>query len=264
MKKIPCKVFAPATVANVAVGYDVLGFAINELGDEIVVRKGTKKGLVIKSIFGKKSLSKDITKNVAGYTAFKFMQHLGIEDEPIEIDLYKKMPVGTGMGSSAASSVAGVVAINEYLGNPVQDRELLQFATMGEQLADGSYHADNVAPSLLGGFILIRDNPSLDIVRLPSINGLRAVVIYPHVKILTKDSRDILSSEVSLEKHVLQSGNLAAFVAAMYTSNLEVLRRCLTDLIIEPQRAHLMPHFYKMKELAMNENALGFSICGAG
>lgn len=264
MKTIPCKCFAPASVANVAVGYDVLGFAINDLGDEIIIRKGVKKGLVIKSIYGKRSLSKDITKNVAGYTAMKFMEHLGIADEPIEIDLFKKMPVGTGMGSSAASSVAGVVAINEYLGNPCEPRELLPFATMGEVLADGSYHADNVAPSLLGGFILIRDNPTLDVVRLPFIKGLRAVVIYPHVKILTKDSRDILSKDVPLESHVAQSGNLAAFVAAMYTSDIELLRRSLTDLIIEPQRAHLIPHFYEMKERALKENALGFSISGAG
>ncbi len=264
MKKVPCKCFAPATVANVAVGYDVLGFAIEDLGDEIIIREGTEKGLVIKSIYGNKKLSKDISKNVAGYSAFKLMQHLGIEDQPIEIDLYKKMPIGTGLGSSAASAVAGAFAVNAYLGWPADNKEVLRCATLGEQLADGSFHADNVAPSLYGGFVLIRDNPSLDIVGLPTIPGLKAVVIYPHVQVLTKDSRDILSNTISLKNHVSQSGNIAAFVAAMYKSDLDLLGRCLQDLVIEPQRAQLIPHFYDMKELALSAGALGFSISGAG
>ena len=264
MKKVPCKCFAPATVANVAVGYDVLGFAIEDLGDEIIIREGTEKGLVIKSIYGNKKLSKDITKNVAGYSAFKLMQHLGIEDMPIEIDLYKKMPIGTGLGSSAASAVVGAFAVNAYLDWPADNKEVLRCATLGEELADGSFHADNVAPSLYGGFVLIRDNPSLDIVGLPTIPGLKAVVIYPHVQVLTKDSRDILSDTVSLKNHVAQSGNIAAFIAAMYKSDLDLLGRSLQDLVIEPQRAQLIPHFYAMKELALSAGALGFSISGAG
>ena len=264
MKKVPCKCFAPATVANVAVGYDVLGFAIEDLGDEIIIREGTEKGLVIKSIYGNKKLSKDITKNVAGYSAFKLMQHLGIEDMPIEIDLYKKMPIGTGLGSSAASAAVGAFAVNAYLDWPADNKEVLRCATLGEELADGSFHADNVAPSLYGGFVLIRDNPSLDIVGLPTIPGLKAVVIYPHVQVLTKDSRDILSDTVSLKNHVAQSGNIAAFIAAMYKSDLDLLGRSLQDLVIEPQRAQLIPHFYAMKELALSAGALGFSISGAG
>ncbi len=264
MKKVPCKCFAPATVANVAVGYDVLGFAIEDLGDEIIIREGSEKGLVIKSIYGNKKLSKDITKNVAGYSAFKLMQHLGIEDMPIEIDLYKKMPIGTGLGSSAASAVVGAFAVNAYLDWPADNKEVLRCATLGEELADGSFHADNVAPSLYGGFVLIRDNPSLDIVGLPTIPGLKAVVIYPHVQVLTKDSRDILSDTVSLKNHVAQSGNIAAFIAAMYKSDLDLLGRSLQDLVIEPQRAQLIPHFYAMKELALSAGALGFSISGAG
>jgi len=264
MKKIPCKCFAPASVANVAVGYDVLGFALEDLGDEIIIREGTEKGLKLKTVFGNKSLSKEVSKNVAAFSAFKLMQHLGIEDMPIEIDLYKNMPIGTGLGSSASSAVVGAFAINAYLGWPCTKKEVLRCSTMGEQLADGSFHADNVAPSLYGGFVLIRDNESLDIVGLPTIPGLKAVVIYPHVQVLTKDSRDVLSAEVPLTKHVQQAGNLAAFVAAMYKSDLELLKRSLQDVIIEPQRAQLIPHFYDMKTLALTEGALGFSISGAG
>ncbi len=264
MKKVPCKCFAPATVANVAVGYDVLGFAIEELGDEVIIREGKEKGLKINTIRNRGKLSYDPTKNVAGYGALKMMQHLGIEDMPIEMDLNKNMPIGTGMGSSASSAVAGAFGINAFLDWPCKYHEVLRCATEAEQLADGSWHADNVAPSLYGGFVLIRDNESLDVVGLPTIPGLRAVVIYPHIKLLTKDSRDILSDKVELDQHIKQSGNLAAFVAAMYKSDIELLGRSIEDLIIEPQRAQLIPHFYDMKELAMTEGALGFSISGAG
>ena len=264
MKKIACKCFAPATVANVAVGYDILGFAIDDLGDELIVREGTNPGLKISAVRGMKSLTKDIMKNTAGFAAYKLMEHLDIIDMPIEIELIKNMPVGTGLGSSAASAVVGAFAINEYLGKPASEKEVLRCATLAEELADGSFHGDNVAPSLMGGIILIRDNPSLDVIRLPVIEGLRAVVIYPHIKILTKDSRSVLSDQISLESHITQSGNLAAFVAALYRMDLDGLQRSLEDVVIEPQRAKLIPHFYDMKEAALHHGALGFSISGAG
>ncbi len=264
MKKIACKCFAPATVANVAVGYDILGFAIDDLGDELIVREGTNPGLKISAVRGMKSLTKDIMKNTAGFAAYKLMEHLDIIDMPIEIELIKNMPVGTGLGSSAASAVVGAFAINEYLGKPASEKEVLRCATLAEELADGSFHADNVAPSLMGGIILIRDNPSLDVIRLPVIEGLRAVVIYPHIKILTKDSRSVLSDQISLESHITQSGNLAAFVSSLYRMDLDGLQRSLEDVVIEPQRAKLIPHFYDMKEAALHHGALGFSISGAG
>jgi len=258
------KVFAPASVANVAVGYDILGFPIEGIGDEVIIKKGKQKGLHITGIKKNKGLSKDIQKNTAGFAAMKLLQSLGLEEEPIEMELIKNMEIGTGLGSSAASAVAGVFGVNTYLNSPLTKAEILRFATEGEQIADGSFHADNVAPSLLGGFILIRDNKKLDWTKLPSPVGIKAVVIYPHVKILTKDSRSILSNTVTLETHINQSGNLASFVAALYKSDLELMRRSLVDLIIEPQRAKLIPHFYDIKEIALNETALGFSISGAG
>ena len=265
MKKVPCKCFAPASVGNVAVGYDVLGFALEELGDEVIINNGKEKGLKITLIRNNKAkLSKDITKNVAGFAAWQMLKHLGLEDLPVEMELNKNLPVGTGLGSSASSAVAGAFAVNAFLGFPCKHQVVLRCATMAEQIADGSWHADNVAPSLYGGFVLIRDNPTLDVVGLPCIPGLRAVVIYPEVKVLTKDSRDILSENVSLENHVKQSGNLAAVIAAMYKSDIELLGRALEDVIIEPQRAKLIPDFYALKEIAMKEGALGFSISGAG
>jgi len=259
------KVFAPASVANMAVGYDILGFAINGPGDEIIVRPGKQPGLVITGITGaKKKLPLEVEKNTAGYAALQLMKHLGQENVPIEMEIHKKMPFGSGLGSSAASAAAGVFAVNEFLNRPLEKRDLLHFAVEGEQIADGAWHADNVAPSLLGGIILIRDNKTLDLVKLPAPDGLYACVVYPHISVLTKESRAILSDKVDLKQHILQSGNLGYLVAALYRLDFDMIRRCLTDLIIEPQRASLIPHFYEMKNMALEHNALGFSISGAG
>lgn len=263
-KRVPLRVFAPASIANVAVGYDILGFAINNIGDEVKFKPGKEKGLILKAIHYNKELSKDLKKNTAGYAALKVLESLGLEDEPIHMELFKNMDIGTGLGSSAASAVAGAFGINEYLGRPYTKQELLPFATMGEQIADGSYHADNVAPSLLGSFILIRDNKTLDYVKLPIIKGLKAVVVHPKIKILTKDSREILSPQLRLDQHIQQSGNLGAFVAALFRTDFELLKRSLKDCIIEPQRAQLIPHFYEIKSIALDNGALGCSISGAG
>lgn len=265
MSRFGLKVFAPASVANMAVGYDILGFAIDGPGDEITVIDGTTPGLKITAISGtKKKLPKEIEKNTAGYAASQLLKHLGEEGRSIEMEIHKKMPFGSGLGSSAASAAAGAFAINEFLGQPLTKRELLRFAVEGEQIADGAWHADNVAPSLLGGIILIRDNTTLDLIKLPAPDGLYACVVYPHISILTKESRAILSDTITLDQHIAQSGNLAYFVAALYRLDFDMIRRCLTDLIIEPQRAKLIPHFQEIKEIALSDGALGFSISGAG
>jgi len=259
------KVFAPATVANVGVGYDILGFAIDKPGDEVIVRKGAQKGLVISKITGcKKKLPREIENNTAGYGAYKLLESLGLQDEPIEMEIHKKMPFGSGLGSSAASAAAGVFAVNEYLKKPYEPRALAKFAVLGESKADGAIHGDNVIPSLLGGIVLIRDNDSYDFTKIPAPNGLFAFVIYPHVEIMTKDARAVLSDQVSLKKHIRQNGNLGSLVAGLFTSNLELIGRSLEDHIIEPQRAQLIPHFYELKELALNNGAMNYTISGAG
>jgi len=263
--KAGVKVFAPATVANVGVGFDILGFAIHGPGDDIIVRHGSKPGLVIKAIHGcKNKLPKDIHKNTAGVSAHALLEHLDMLDEPIEMEIYKRMPFASGMGSSAASAVAGAMGINEYLNTPLSKKELLPFVMKGEMVADGAYHADNVGPSLLGGMVLIRSNEEHDVINLPVPYGIYACVIHPNISILTADSRNILSPQVDLGLMVKQNGNLGAFVASLYRSDLELMRRSLHDLIVEPQRAELIPHFYEMKKIAEEENALGFSISGAG
>ena len=259
------KVFAPATVANVACGYDLLGFAIDGPGDEIIARRTDKPGLSISKITGcKNKLPMEVERNTAGYAGLKLLEHLGETNIGIELEIHKKMPFGSGLGSSAASAAAGVMAVNEILKRPLSRRELLPFAVLGEQIADGAYHADNVAPSLMGGIIFIRSNKDLDVHRIPVPKGIYATVVYPHIKILTKDARRILSDVVSLEKHVEQNGNLGGLILGLYNSNFDLIKRSLKDVIIEPQRAQLIPGFFEVQEAALKEGALGCSISGAG
>lgn len=259
------KVFAPATVANVACGFDLLGFAIDKPGDEIIARLSDKPGLRITKITGAQGkLPYEVDKNTAGFAAQRLLDHLGEPNRGIELEIHKKMPFSSGLGSSAASAVAGVMAVNELLKRPLEKRELLHFAVLGEQLVDGAYHADNVAPSLLGGMVLIRDNPSLDVHRLHIPKGLYATVIHPRIQIRTKDAREVLSDMVSLKDCIAQNGNIAGLIVGLYNSDLDLISRSLKDVIIEPQRAKLIPHFYEVKEAALNAGALGCSISGAG
>ncbi len=259
------KVWAPASVANVAVGYDILGFAIHGPGDEVLLKRGAEKGLKIVEITGAKGkLPLEVKKNTAGYAAHRLLEHLDALDEPLEMTIRKKMPFGSGLGSSAASAVGGVFAVNELLQTGLSKREILKFAVEGEMIADGAWHADNVAPSLLGGMTLIRDNETLDVHKLYIPKGMQVVVIYPKVEILTKDSRAILSDSIELKQHIKQSGNLGGFIIGMYNSDFELIKRSLSDVIIEPQRAKLIPRFYELKEAALGHGALGFSISGAG
>ena len=184
------RVFAPATVANVACGYDVLGFAINDPGDEVVARQASDPGLRIVEITGDNGkLPTEVSANTAGVAAQDLLRHLGMLDRGIELEIHKKMPFGSGLGSSAASAVAGAYAVNKLIGEPLTKKQLLPFAMMGESSADGAWHADNVGPCLLGGIVFIRSNQELDIAQLPVPEHLWAAVVHPDIEILTYVSR---------------------------------------------------------------------------
>jgi homoserine kinase len=261
------RIFAPATVANVACGYDLLGFAINEPGDEVVVKQTLEfKGLKIKSIHGdpKKKLPFEVSKNTAGVSAKMLLDEINYAGPGIEMHIYKKMKSGTGLGSSSASAVAGVVAVNELLDRPYVKRDLLKFAIAGEQVADGAIHGDNVAPCLMGGMVFVRDSHLAEAHRIFIPEGLYAVVIYPHVQLLTKDSRAVLSPDVKLNKHIEQSANLAGMILGFSRNDLDLVQRSMKDVIIEPQRANLIPCFHDVKKIALENDALGCSISGAG
>jgi len=264
-KRNGIKVFAPASVANVACGFDILGFALEKPGDEIIARFSDTPGLRITKITGAKGkLPYEVEKNTASFAAQRLLEHLGETKRGIEFEIHKKMPFGSGLGSSAASAVAGVMAVNELLRRPLTKRELLHFAVLGEQLADGAYHADNIAPSLLGGIIFIRNNENLDVHRLPLPKGLFATVIHPKIQILTKDARAVLSDKVNFKASIQQNGNLGGLIIGLYNSDIGLIQRSLKDIIVEPQRASLIPGFQQVKEAALKEGVLGCSISGAG
>ncbi len=257
-------VFAPATVANVASGFDVLGFALERPGDTVVLRKTKEKRVAILAVEGDDGrLPRDPDKNTASVAARHFLEEIGFPFG-LEVTLRKQMPMSSGLGSSAASSVAAVYAANVLAGNPYTVRELLPFTMKAEEVACGSAHADNVAPALLGGFVLIRSYDPLDVVQLPVPSPLVVAIVHPHTEIKTEDARRILKKELRLSDAVRQWGNLAALVAALYEGDLELLSRSLQDVVAEPRRGLLIPGFAKVKEAAIENGALGCSISGSG
>ncbi|MCU0417511.1 MAG: homoserine kinase [Cytophagaceae bacterium] len=258
------KVFAPATVANVACGFDVLGFAVQEPGDEVIVTLSDTPGVRIHSIQGDNGrLPREAERNTVSISILNYLEKLGIH-QGVEIDLIKKMPLGSGLGSSAASTVAGVFAINELLDKPMSVMDLLPFAMEGERIACGSAHADNVAPCLLGGFVLVRSYDPLDVIKLPVPKNLYATIVHPHVEVQTKDARNILRKQVELNDAVKQWGNVGGLVAGLLLEDTALIGRSLQDVIIEPVRSVLIPGFDEVKQAAMDAGALGGSISGSG
>jgi homoserine kinase len=182
----------------------------------------------------------------------------------MEIYLEKGLPLGSGMGSSAASAVAALVAANRLLGEPFEKKQLLPFAMVAEKVACGAGHADNVAPSLLGGFVLIRDYHPLDVIKLHVPDGLHCTLLHPHFELKTSDSRSVLRDNVSLKHSTIQSGNVAGLIAGLFQEDFELIGRSLRDVIAEPYRATLIPGFYEVKEAVKAAGALGMGISGSG
>jgi homoserine kinase len=247
MNKI--RVFAPATVANVACGYDVLGFALQELGDELIIRKTDSPGLVISEIKGGDGLSKNPAENVVTVAAEALLKNINTPSEHgFDFQLTKKVQPGSGLGSSASSSAAAVFGLNELLGRPFSRRELVAFAMEGERLASGIPHADNVAPSLLGGFTLIRSYNPLDVVSLDYPKSLFATVVHPQIEIKTADAKKMLRKQIELKDAITQWGNIAALVSGLAKEDFELIGRSLHDAIAEPVRGMLIPSFYEAKK----------------
>jgi homoserine kinase len=276
------KIFCPATIANLSCGFDVLGTCLENVGDEMIIRKTKEKGIRITKIIGA-NLPLETEKNVAGVAALallKAIKFINNKYVPIDIDIdidiaidieigfeieiYKKIKAGSGIGSSAASAAGAVFAINELLGNPFTRKELVQFAMQGEVLASGSAHADNVAPCLLGGFTLVRSANPLDIIRIESPSELYATVIHPQIELKTSDMRAVLQPLVSLKSAIAQWGNVGALVSGLHTSDYELIGRSLQDEIVEPLRGKFIPHFKEIKKVAIENGALGSGISGSG
>jgi homoserine kinase len=260
MKEI--KIFCPATIANLSCGFDVLGLCLATAGDEMIVRKSDVKGVRITKIVGA-DLPLETENNVAGVAALAMLEEVETEFG-FEIEIYKHIKAGSGIGSSAASSAGAVFGINELLGRPFTRKELVKFAMQGEKLASGNAHADNVAPALLGGFTLVRCSNPLDIIKIESPSELYATVVHPQIELKTSDARSVLKQTVSLKSAITQWGNVGGLVAGLYTQDYELIGRSLHDEIIEPIRSMLIPGFDLIKQTAYENGALGSGISGSG
>lgn len=259
------KAFAPATVANVGCGFDVLGFAIHKLGDFVTATISDRPGVRISHISGDGGmLPLDAEKNTAGLSVINLLNTLGQNDMGIDLMIEKQMPLGSGLGSSAASSVAAAYAVNRLLGEPFSLSDLLPFAVEGEMAASGTPHADNAAAALFGGFVLVKTHLPPDVISLPTPPDLFCTIIHPNIEIQTRHSRQILKKEVPLEKAVRQWANVGSLVAALFKEDYELIGRSLHDEIIEPVRSVLIPGFDRMKQAATDAGVLGCSISGSG
>jgi homoserine kinase len=256
------KVFSPASIANLSCGYDILGVCLDNIGDEITVRKTKKKGVVIKKVSGQK-LSTDISLNVAGVSATALLNETKVNCG-FEIEIHKGIKPGSGIGSSAASSAGSVFAINKLIGEPYTNKELIKFAMYGEMAASGSKHADNVAAVLLGGFTFVRNSIENDYFKLNTPIEIAFTVIHPKIELKTKDSRAVVKDKVLLKNMIEQSANLGAFISGLYTEDYDLIGRSLKDVIIEPLRSVLIPKFEKIKSVSINSGALGCGISGSG
>lgn len=260
MKSI--KIFCPATIANLSCGFDVLGLCLDTTGDEMIIHKCKEPGVRITKIIGA-DLPLETEQNVAGVAALSMLREWQT-DYGFDIEIYKKIKAGSGIGSSAASAAGAVFGINELLARPFENKELIKFAMQGEKLASGSAHADNVAPALLGGFTLVRSYNPLDVIRIESPSALFAVVIHPQIELKTADSRAVLQPTVPIKKAIAQWGNVGGLIAGLYTQDYDLIGRSLHDEVAEPYRKALIPEFDRVKNEAMQQGALGAGISGSG
>ena len=256
------KIFSPATVANVSCGFDVLGFCLDSVGDEMVIRKTDKKGIHITKIEGF-DLPYETELNVAGVSALAMYNTIDV-DFGFEIEIYKNIKPGSGIGSSAASAVGSVFGINELLGKPFNKTQLTAFAIKGEALASQCEHADNLAPALFGGFTLVKSISPLQILEIPSPKDLYATIIHPQIEIKTSEARAILPKEIALSDAITQWANLGSLIHGLHTSDYSLIKDSLHDVIVEPYRSKLIPYFDEVKRAAIETGALGTGISGSG
>lgn len=260
IKKV--EAFAPATSANLGVGFDILGFTLEKLGDFITLERRDDKKLVIEHITSQDPLPIAVEKNTASVVIKKLLEDYSL-DIGFSISIKKQIPLSSGLGGSAASAVGALIALNAFFTEPLPIETLVRYASMGEAVCSGYAHLDNVVPCLYGGLTLISSTNPFRVLHLP-IPNVFTVIVHPHLQIETKMARNILQKEVPLKKYVEQSSNLASAIVAIYENNFPLLRHAMNDVIIEPQRAHLLPHFSEAKHAALQQGAINVSISGSG
>lgn len=256
--------FAPASVANVAIGFDILGFAVDALGDHVILRRLPVPEVKVKAIRGVVAdLPLEASQNTAGRALQALIESRGLSFG-FEVEIDKGIPLASGLGGSAASAVAAIVAANAMLPEPMTRIEMLKAAMEGEAVASGSRHADNISPSLFGGLVLTVGIDDPIVKQIPVPEQIRAVVIHPHLQVATKQARAILSHTIDMSDFVWQTAHLAGFISGCYTNDLDLIKASLEDVIIEKQRQVLIPGFAEVRAAALAHGALGCSISGAG
>jgi len=256
--------FAPASVGNVAIGFDILGFSIDALGDRVTVSRTEERNVTILDVTGiAGKLPSEPAQNTAG-RALLAMQEAVHPGFGFAMRIDKGIPLSSGLGGSAASAVGAVVAANALLPRPCSKLELLKFAMQGEAVASGSLHVDNISPSLFGGLVLTVGIEHPRVKQIPIPSGVRAIIVHPHMFLSTRQARAMLKRSVELSDFVWQTANLAGFISGCYTNDLDMIRASFEDVVIEPQRQALIPGFAGVRLAAMQAGALGCSISGAG
>ena len=257
------RAFAPASIANVSCGFDVLGMAICDLGDIVEVSSTYKNSIEIIEIVHGSELSYDVEKNSCGVVARAMLNESG-QNRGINIRIIKGYASGSGLGSSAASSVATAIAMNGFLNANYSKTKLVEFAMEGEFAACGTRHADNVAASMYGGISLIKELNPLEIVQLPVPRNLYVSVLFPQFRLNTSVSRNVINEDIKLKVASQQWGNLASFVSGLYQNDYELISRSMKDVVAEKSRSVLIPFYNEMKTAALKNGALGFGISGSG
>ncbi len=262
MPKKEIKIFSPATVANVSCGFDVLGFCLDSVGDQMIIRKVQEKGIRITKIEGY-DLPFETENNVAGVSALVLYKDAN-PDCGFEIEIYKHIKPGSGIGSSSASAAGSVFAINELLGKPYNKTELTYFAMKGEALASGSMHADNVAPAIFGGFTLVKSIDPMQVLEIPTPKNLYATIVHPQVEVKTSEARAILPKNIPLKNAIEQWANVGSLIHGLHLGDYKLISDSLNDVVVEPYRSKLIPHFDKVKMACIDSGALGVGISGSG
>ena len=256
-----CTVHAPATVANLVCGFDVLGMCLNEPYDVMQVKLLDERKVRVISKDGY-PLPSDPSQNTAGAPLLAMLEELN-QDLGFEVSIQKQIKPGSGIGSSAASAAGAVVAANHLVGNIFNREDLVRFAMFGEKVASGVKHADNVSPCIYGGITLIRSIFPLDIVPIP-VPQLQVTLVHPQIEVRTSDAREILRKEVLLKDAIRQWGNIAGLVTGFMKKDYALIGRSLEDVIIEPVRSMLIPGFDEIKQKCKEVGALGGGISGSG
>ncbi len=259
------RAFAPASVSNLGCGFDVFGLALESPGDEVAVRAVAGSGIVSLAVTGsrRERVPGDPARNSAALAVRGVLDLLG-SDAGVAVELRKGVPLASGLGGSAASAVAGAVAADALLAGGLDRTGLLECALAGERGGSGANHADNVAPSLAGGLVLVLPDRPRRIVELPVPAGLTVAVAHPAAEVETRRARTVLGDTIPLAAGIRQWGNAAGLVAGFFREDWELVARCLRDAVAEPRRAKLVPGFRKVREAALAAGAVGAGLSGSG